>query len=65
MCSIIGYLSLKNYQEFLLGFEKTLSRGPDMTRLMQFENARLGFERLAIMGITELGMQPFSYKNYS
>ena len=59
MCSIIGYLSLENYEEFLSGFEKTLSRGPDMTKIIQLDNARLGFERLAIMGLHEEGMQPF------
>ena len=64
MCAIIGYLSLKNYDKFLAGFEKITSRGPDMERFMEFKNARLGFKRLAIMGITEEGMQPFDYKNY-
>ena len=64
MCAIIGYLSLKNYDNFLAGFEKITSRGPDMERFMEFKNARLGFKRLAIMGITEEGMQPFDYKNY-
>ena len=62
MCSIIGYLSLENYEEFLSGFEKTLSRGPDMTKIIQLDDARLGFERLAIMGLHEEGMQPFIYK---
>ena len=62
MCSIIGYLSLENYEEFLSGFEKTLSRGPDMTKIIQLDNARLGFERLAIMGLHEEGMQPFFHK---
>lgn len=62
MCSIIGYLSLENYKEFLSGFEKTLSRGPDMTKIIQLDNARLGFERLAIMGLHEEGMQPFFHK---
>ena len=64
MCSIIGYQSVKNYEEFKAGFEKTISRGPDMFREMEFQNARLAFERLAIMGLTDLGMQPFNYKNY-
>ncbi len=63
MCAIIGYLNLKNYEKFLSGFEKITSRGPDMERYMEFSNARLGFKRLSIMGITEEGMQPFNYKN--
>ena len=65
MCAIIGYLSLNNIDKFKEGFEKITSRGPDMERIEEFDNARLGFKRLAIMGITEAGMQPFKYKNYN
>ncbi len=64
MCSIIGYLSLRDFDKFKEGFDKVTSRGPDMERLFEFSNARLGFKRLAIMGIDEAGMQPFTYKNY-
>ena len=64
MCSIIGYMSLNNYDEFKKGFEKTTSRGPDMYREASFSNARLAFERLAIMGVDESGMQPFNHYNY-
>ena len=59
MCSIMGYLSLDNYDKFLKGFEQTVSRGPDMSKIINLENARLGFHRLAIMGLTDEGMQPF------
>ncbi len=61
MCSIMGYLSLKNYDKFKTGFDETISRGPDMSKIIDLEIGRLGFHRLAIMGLTELGMQPFSY----
>ena len=64
MCSIIGYLSLKDFDKFQEGFKETTSRGPDMERIVEFPNARLGFQRLSIMGIDEKGMQPFNYKNY-
>ena len=64
MCSIIGYMSLNNYDEFKKGFSKTTSRGPDMYREASFSNARLAFERLAIMGLDESGMQPFNHNNY-
>ncbi len=63
MCAITGYLSLNNYKKLKEGFDKLTSRGPDMERYMEFTNARLGFKRLSIMGITEEGMQPFNYKN--
>ncbi|MBQ7486861.1 MAG: asparagine synthase B [Clostridia bacterium] len=40
-------------------FERTQSRGPDMSRFMSFPWGYMGFHRLAIMGLTESGMQPF------
>ena len=40
-------------------FDRTISRGPDMQRIKRYGDAVLGFERLAIMGLTEEGMQPF------
>lgn len=64
MCSIIGYLSLNNIDLMEKGFERSLSRGPDMYRLEKYKTAVLAFRRLAIMGLTESGMQPFHYKNY-
>ena len=63
MCAIIGYLSLNNYEKFIEGFNEVTSRGPDMERILEFSNARLGFKRLSIMGLDERGMQPFNYKN--
>ena len=42
------------------GFEKTISRGPDDSRVVDTGNGYLGFHRLAIMGLTPSGMQPFS-----
>ena len=38
------------------------SRGPDQTGLLKIGNGYLGFDRLAIMGLTEHGMQPFFLK---
>ena len=63
MCSIMGYLSKDNYNKFLKGFNETVSRGPDMSKIINLDNARLGFHRLAIMGLNESGMQPFKYKD--
>ena len=60
MCSIIGYIgSDLTYQEVSAYFERTVSRGPDMTRVQDIGNGFLGFHRLAIMGLNESGMQPF------
>ena len=41
------------------GFERTVSRGPDMSAFMETKSGYLGFHRLAIMGLDERGMQPF------
>ena len=60
MCSIIGYCGeCDEEQTFRLGFEETKSRGPDDTRIIDTGKGLLGFHRLAIMGLTPEGMQPF------
>ena len=61
MCSIIGYLgSSISAQDLRAGFDKTISRGPDDTRMLHIGAATLGFHRLAIMGLHPEGMQPFT-----
>ena len=64
MCSIMG-IAKKNItkEDFSNNFAKTISRGPDMERVEEFGDAILGFQRLAIMGLTPEGMQPFTYKD--
>ena len=60
MCSIIGYIGSElSKQEISTYFDRTISRGPDMTRVQEVGNGFLGFHRLAIMGLNENGMQPF------
>ena len=60
MCSIIGYCGkVDSIVDFIKGFETTISRGPDMSRVVDTKNGILGFHRLAIMGLNENGMQPF------
>lgn len=61
MCSIMGYCGLGiTTEQFSEGFDRTLSRGPDDSRIIDTGNGYLGFHRLAIMGLTPEGMQPFS-----
>ena len=61
MCSIIGYCgSPVDFDAFKKGFDRTVSRGPDATRLIQAGEGYLGFHRLSIMGLTDSGMQPFA-----
>lgn len=60
MCSIMGYCGRGMPLEiFRKGFDRTISRGPDDTRILDTGNGLMGFHRLAIMGLQPQGMQPF------
>ena len=60
MCSILGVLGKSVSPETLQAcFARTASRGPDMSRFVEIPCGYLGFQRLAIMGLDERGMQPF------
>ena len=60
MCSIMGYCgSRAAFSAFQEGFKETISRGPDDSRIVDTGDGFLGFHRLAIMGLTPSGMQPF------
>ena len=60
MCSIFGVTSRRIPVSLLRQcFERTVSRGPDMSRFEEIPGGYLGFHRLAIMGLDEMGMQPF------
>ena len=60
MCSIMAYCgSCADPDKFKKGFDRTVSRGPDKSRIVNTGNGLLGFHRLAIMGLTCSGMQPF------
>ncbi|MDY6333650.1 MAG: asparagine synthase B [Lachnospiraceae bacterium] len=60
MCSILAYCGksadIETVQKML---QETTSRGPDDSRILNTGNGYLGFNRLAIMGLTASGMQPF------
>ena len=63
MCSIMGYCGKDvNLEEFQTCFERTISRGPDESRIVFAGDGILAFHRLSIMGLTPSGMQPF-YRN--
>lgn len=60
MCSIMGYCGYgADLKIFKKGFDETISRGPDDSRIIDTGCGLLGFHRLAIMGLTPTGMQPF------
>jgi asparagine synthase (glutamine-hydrolysing) len=59
--SIIGFTGKDiPYSVFKEGFDRTVSRGPDETKVIDAGAGLMGFHRLAIMGLNEEGMQPFS-----
>ena len=61
MCSIMGYCgSEAELETFKKGFSRTVSRGPDDSRIVDTGRGLLGFHRLSIMGLTPSGMQPFA-----
>ncbi|MBA4347683.1 MAG: asparagine synthetase B [Clostridiales bacterium] len=60
MCSIMGYLGKRIPLDMLVdGFYKTISRGPDLSRVLSVGDGYLMFHRLTIMGLEKSGMQPF------
>ncbi len=61
MCSILAYCSGQADPQVMAEMlAKTITRGPDDTRIMETGNGYLGFNRLSIMGLTPEGMQPFT-----
>ena len=60
MCSIMGFEKRSvPFEKMLEAFSQSTSRGPDMSRVEEAGQGWLCFHRLAIMGLTESGMQPF------
>ena len=60
MCSIFGLTGSRFPRDLVKTcFDRTISRGPDMSRMVEIPGGVLGFHRLAIMGLHEEGMQPF------
>ena len=60
MCSIMGIETKKvDFAQLTACFDRTLQRGPDMTRIEETPTGYLCFHRLAIMGLSPEGMQPF------
>lgn len=58
--SIIGYCGRPaDLTAFQAGFARTVSRGPDDSRVIDVGQGILGFHRLSIMGLHPEGMQPF------
>ena len=60
MCGIIVSTDvLTKLEDFKKGLKALYNRGPDDSRIVDTGEGLLGFQRLAIMGLTKEGMQPF------
>ena len=61
MCSIMCCCRAgADREEFSSLFDRSEERGPDDTRIVDTGYGLIGFKRLAIMGLSPEGMQPFS-----
>ena len=61
MCTILSYAGRDIAPETLSGYlARAAARGPDAMRLEQTPFGYMGFARLAIMGLSPEGMQPFA-----
>ena len=61
MCSIMALTDPRvSLEVWKPCFDRTVSRGPDSTRVLHLPSGWMGFHRLSIMGLTEAGMQPFT-----
>ena len=66
MCSIMCYTAKDMpLEKFKSGFDKTISRGPDESAILETDTGIMAFHRLAIMGLTKEGMQPFTRNKYA
>ena len=60
MCTVMGTLAAMPRETFERSLARTHTRGPDAQRVLPLDGGGfLGFQRLAIMGPGESGMQPF------
>ncbi len=59
MCGILFVEGQADLDQFKSSFIKIQHRGPDMSRILSNDLGTFGFHRLAIMDVTEHGMQPF------
>ena len=64
MCSIMGF-SKKTYtkEEIRPYFDRTVSRSPDMSPIIETPTGCLHFHRLPIMGLTHTGLPPLQLED--
>lgn len=59
MCGIMYASGIVDPRAFEEGFRAIAHRGPDQHRILADDHGIFGFHRLAIMDVSEAGMQPF------
>ncbi len=59
MCGVLFVEGVVNEKDFIQAFNTISHRGPDQAVIHKDKHAIFGFHRLAIMDISEKGMQPF------
>ena len=59
MCGLMFCDGRLDELKFMDGFERLRHRGPDQAIVHKTKDAWFGFHRLAIMDLSEKGMQPF------
>lgn len=60
MCGIWALFGSSDCPEAEVYLQMLLGRGPEMSRVLHLHGGLLGFTRLAINGLNEAGMQPFT-----
>ena len=66
MCGIFCYIAKahpEHQSKLNKNFMKIKHRGPDATNSAWYDNVFLGFHRLAIMDLSDNGVQPFEYRD--
>ena len=64
MCGILATTDVTTNKElFKQALSTLIDRGPDEGCILSIKDGMMGFRRLAIMGLTEEGMQPFTLDN--
>ena len=59
MCGLLYASGMVDPRAFEQGFAAIAHRGPDQRRILSDEHGTFGFHRLAIMDVSDAGMQPF------
>lgn len=63
MCGIVAIIGENRKKDCLEALQRIIHRGLEGTRIYEFKQIAIGFNRLAINDLSGKGMQPFEYEN--